>query len=125
MQNAFREPMKREKEDEVPVYHVSHDTPYAPKVPRPRKELYDELRKNQGEPEEESVPIPMTDMKYGVPVYQVTHEQEELLAKQAQLAENDEPIDDTSKPKKEKNKEKELDKMKRHLDKQRDMQRKE
>ena len=59
----------------------------------------------------------MTDMKYGVPVYQVTHEEEELLAKQAQLAENDEPIDDTPKNKDKKNKEKELDKMKRHLDK--------
>ena len=59
----------------------------------------------------------MTDMKYGVPIYQVTHEEEELLAKQAQLAENDELVDDTSKPKNEKNKQKELDKMKRHLDK--------
>ena len=48
------------------MYHVSHDTPYSPRVPRPRKELYDELRKNQGEPEEESVPIPMTDMKYAL-----------------------------------------------------------
>ena len=69
MQNAFREPMRREKEDEVPVYHVSHDTPYSPKVPRPRKELYDDLMRNQGEPEEDSVPIPISDMKYGVPIY--------------------------------------------------------
>ena len=99
MQNAFRDPMRRETEDEVPVYHVSHDTPYSPKVPRPRKELYDDLRNNQGEPEQDSVPIPMTDMKYGVPIYQVTHEEEELLAKQAQLAENDEPIGDTPKNK--------------------------
>ena len=69
MQNAFREPKKRESEHEVPVYHVNHDSPYAPRVPKPRKELYDELRKNQGEPVEDEVPIPIADMKYDVPIY--------------------------------------------------------
>ena len=107
----------------MPVFHVNHDNPYSPRVPRPRKELYDELRRNQTEPPEEEVPIPLTDMKYGVPVYQVIHEEEELLKKQGKLAENDEP-EDTSKPKEKKSKEKELDKMKRHLQQERDNQKK-
>ena len=96
MQNAFREPQRRDKQHDVPVFHVNHDNPYSPRVPKPRKELYDELRMNQTEPPEEEVPIPLTDMKYGVPIYQVTHE-EEMLQKHGKVAENDEPKD-TSKP---------------------------